>query len=152
MTPLTKINNQIFVSALPKTRDLPCLKEMGIKHVINLMMEPHNNNFVESFGINVLHIPVKNYSSPSISQIEQAISFIEEHHTEKILIHCWAGLGRTGTIVGCYLVKHEDMSPDKAIKHVRNLRPGSIETGAQEKIIHDYYNTIKPKSSFFRKK
>lgn len=142
MTPVTKIDNQIYVSALPKTRDWPFLKEIGIKHVINLMMEPHNNQFVETFGIKVFHVPVKNYSPPSMEQIEQVINFIEENRHDKILIHCWAGLGRTGTIVACYLIKHENMSADKAIKHIRNLRPGSVETKEQEKIINEYYHSI----------
>lgn len=142
MTPLTKINNRIFVSALPKTHDWKYLKEIGIKHVINLMMEPHNNSFVKTFGIDVIHIPVKNYSPPSLEQIDQAITFIETSGDDKILIHCWAGLGRTGTIVACYLVKHENMTSDEAIKHIRMLRPGSVETSEQELIIHKYSATI----------
>ena len=112
---ITQIDDQIIVSGMPKKNDWVVFKEIGIKHVVNLMMEPHNNEFVGSFGIKVLHVPVKNYSPPSIKQIEQILSFIEDHSQEKILIHCWAGLGRTGTIVACHFVKHHMMTPSKAI-------------------------------------
>ena len=25
---------------------------------------------------------------------------------KKVYVHCWGGVGRTGTVVGCYLVRH----------------------------------------------
>jgi protein-tyrosine phosphatase len=36
-----------------------------------------------------------------LDTIDQAI---EEGHT--VYVHCWGGVGRTGTVVGCYLVRH----------------------------------------------
>jgi atypical dual specificity phosphatase len=46
-------------------------------------------------------------------------------------VHCTAGLGRSGTMAAAYLVA-EGASADEAIATVRQLRPGSIETSAQE--------------------
>jgi ADP-ribosyl-[dinitrogen reductase] hydrolase len=46
-------------------------------------------------------------------------------------MHCYAGLGRTGTIAARLLVEH-GMRPDVAIAQVRKIRPGSIETLEQE--------------------
>ncbi|NXG55965.1 DUS23 phosphatase, partial [Hemiprocne comata] len=42
------------------------------------------------------------------------------------------GHGRTGTMLACYLVKAEKMSAGDAIREIRQLRPGSIETREQE--------------------
>lgn len=50
---------------------------------------------------------------------------------EKILIHCQAGRGRSGTIVAALLIAGGIAAAD-AINAVRKARPGAIETAAQE--------------------
>ncbi len=40
---------------------------------------------------------------------------------ERVYIHCWAGLGRTGTVVGCWLVRHE-LDQGDAIRTIEELR------------------------------
>ena len=49
---------------------------------------------------------------------------------ERVLIHCAAGLGRTG-MVAARLLTELGMSPADAIRRVRAARPGAIETEAQ---------------------
>ena len=49
-----------------------------------------------------------------------------------VLVHCRGGLGRAGTIAARLLVEL-GMPPVKAIKSVRAVRPGAIETRDQEK-------------------
>ena len=39
----------------------------------------------------------------------------------KVYVHCWGGIGRTGTVIGCWLVRHGS-SPEKAIGRIRRLR------------------------------
>ena len=39
----------------------------------------------------------------------------------KIYVHCLRGLGRTGIVIGCYLVRHGDTG-EKAIKNIASLR------------------------------
>lgn len=48
-----------------------------------------------------------------------------------VLVHCRAGLGRSGTIAARLLVER-GVAPDRAIQRIRQARPGAIETAAQE--------------------
>lgn len=51
---------------------------------------------------------------------------------EAVAVHCGGGLGRTGTVLSCYLLESgEELGAQEAIRRVRALRPGSVETPAQ---------------------
>lgn len=41
-------------------------------------------------------------------------------HRRKVYIHCWGGIGRTGTVVGCHLVRHGEQ-PKNAVAQVDKL-------------------------------
>ncbi|MGI9333443.1 MAG: protein-tyrosine phosphatase family protein, partial [Gammaproteobacteria bacterium] len=49
----------------------------------------------------------------------------------KVLLHCFAGLGRTGTIAARLLVEF-GAQPSKAIDTVRTARRGAVQTTSQE--------------------
>ena len=57
-------------------------------------------------------------------------------------MHCGAGMGRTGTMLACYLVG-KGYSFQDALAHVRQRRPGSVETLEQEGVIRDYAEYLK---------
>lgn len=49
-----------------------------------------------------------------------------EHEKGALAVHCKAGLGRTGTLIGCYAMKHFKFSAAAFIGWIRIARPGSI--------------------------
>jgi protein-tyrosine phosphatase len=57
--------------------------------------------------------------------------------SKMVYLHCHAGLGRTGTVVGCYLARHAMATGQSALDRITHLRraiPGSgrsPETKAQ---------------------
>jgi hypothetical protein len=61
----------------------------------------------------------------------------------KVLIHCHAGLGRTGLIIACYLLYSKfSKSPEEAIDFVREKRPKSIQTRNQVNYVYIYYDYL----------
>jgi atypical dual specificity phosphatase len=90
-------------------------------------------------GIEHFHLPVPDMTAPPREGIEKAVDFIRRQRGEgrPVLVHCGAGLGRTGTLLACYLVS-EGHDPEEAITEVRSARPGSVETMEQEQCIRDY--------------
>ncbi|CAD5220198.1 unnamed protein product [Bursaphelenchus okinawaensis] len=53
----------------------------------------------------------------------------------KIAVHCHAGLGRTGTLIACYLVMAEGMTASEALELVREKRPNSVQSMEQVVVV-----------------
>ena len=91
---------------------------------------------IEEFGFSVKHLPVRDFQPPTPEQIKDFVEFAKNARSEgkKLVVHCDAGIGRTGTLLACYLVS-KGYSATDAIKEVRMKRPGSIETIEQEEVV-----------------
>ena len=120
--------------AYPRTeRALAALSGSGVRLLINLHGRPHDPARLERHGLRELHLPVKDFAAPSPAQVERAVGAILEalEAGEAAAVHCGGGLGRTGTVLACYLASSEGLEAAEAVRQVRELRPGSVETPAQ---------------------
>lgn len=87
-----------------------------------------------------LHEPVTDMGVPTLEQLERVLEFIGSHVERggRVVVHCGAGYGRTGTVLACYLVRR-GCTAWEAIDQLRRIRPGSVETGKQETLVVEYY-------------
>ena len=74
-------------------------------------------------------------STPPDSIVNQ---FLEAAEAEKgaIAVHCKAGLGRTGSLIALYVMKHIGFPPADFIGWIRIARPGSI-LGQQQQYLNN---------------
>jgi atypical dual specificity phosphatase len=127
-------------SSRPRSEEaLGLLKKAGVTSILSLSEEPLSPGWLEKQGLSAQHLPVEDFTAPTLEQINSAVDFIKTGigNGEIVAVHCGAGLGRTGTILASFLVS-TGLSPQEAIETVRKQRPGSIETGEQEAVIAQY--------------
>jgi predicted protein tyrosine phosphatase len=126
-----------------KIKILPCksqaLLACRIRHIINLMeagetdkngqpfvpYEKDFKDFSKAKKIEALasRIPIKDVSIPTPKTMKAILDEIDSSISANrpVYIHCWGGRGRTGTVVGCYLVRH-GLTGREALKRIRELR------------------------------
>ena len=107
------------------------LLEEGINHFIDLtqdrdLLEPYDGILqAEAAKRDIVAVherhPIQDMSTPRTpEQMTGTLDAIDAalDSGEKVYLHCWGGVGRTGTVVGCWLVR-QGMTGDEALGQLR---------------------------------
>jgi hypothetical protein len=88
--------------------------EFGIEHFVDLTepdeLESYHHLVPESDGYTVSHFPIPDVGIPPKSMMIEILDDIDAA-IEKgriVYLHCRGGIGRTGTVIGCYFSRHGD--------------------------------------------
>jgi atypical dual specificity phosphatase len=121
----------------------------GIKTIVTIREVPLPRQwFSDGNSVDYFHLRVEDYGAPSLEEMDNIVDYIQQQISYKkpVMVHCAAGRGRTGTILAAYLIKKENLTADQAIKRIRSLRPGSIQSDRQELALDMYEKYIKSKT------
>jgi protein-tyrosine phosphatase len=94
-------------------------------------------NLYQRDGMGVIYLPMKDYSGTDIQLLSQSVDAALNiaRDGKNLVIHCHAGLGRTGLFAACMARRQLEFGAEEAIRWIRNLVPGSVESDEQEMII-----------------
>ena len=137
------IENKLAGSAIPTSiEEVQWAIEQGVKSIVTVREEPLDDECGQRSKLSSCHS--NDMGVPEFDDLGSAIDFIHNRITnnEPVMVHCLAGLGRTGTMLACYLIKYQKMSADEAIQKIREERPGSIQSFTQEEIIFQFAKSV----------
>ncbi len=116
------------------------LKEQGVTLLVNTTSGGYGTP-VLSEQFSVIHTPVANMTAPTVEQMDTIYHrYSTMNEAEVMAVHCVHGLGRTGLVLACLLGRSQGLGPEEAIREMRRLRPGSIESEEQEGFVRGYLN------------
>lgn len=117
------------------------LLDCGIQCVINLMepnerdhdgrpfvdYEPLLKRMAKTNGNSPMachRMPIRDLDVPSTEFMTKILDRIDAYLDENqfVYVHCWGGRGRTGTVVGCWLVRHSIAEGESALEKIQELR------------------------------
>ena len=117
------------------TQKLHSLLDAGVSVFIDLTEDGELNPYMEilgrdahSLGVAAQHQrrPIGALGVPTASAMISTLDAIDDALKSGVgvYLHCAGGVGRTGTVVGCYLVRH-GLTGVEALEHLARLRQGT---------------------------
>uniref|UniRef100_A0A7S4CTS7 Tyrosine specific protein phosphatases domain-containing protein n=1 Tax=Eutreptiella gymnastica TaxID=73025 RepID=A0A7S4CTS7_9EUGL len=118
-----KVDNTVILGACPMPWQVQKLAQMGVTGVVNCTDEYSGpiKQYTKA-GIKQLRIPTMDFHVPSMQHIDMALQFIKGQDG-MVYVHCKAGRGRAATVVACWLVSEQQLTPMEAQNKLKHIRP-----------------------------
>lgn len=114
------------------------LLDAGIRVFVDLTEEGELPSYYEflrdaaiggRFGVRYVRWPIADRAVPDDNEVCETLEMIERAVAagQPVFVHCWGGIGRTGTVIGCWLAQN-GYAGDAALQRLKELRDGCADS------------------------
>jgi protein-tyrosine phosphatase len=133
--------------------DLATMRDMGVVRLVLLVEDEELARWSDSrivalgqqAGIEVVRFPIRDGTAPTPEGMDAILAAVDEgRRAGDVAVACMGGVGRSGTVAACALVRAGRL-PQDALARVRDVRhPEAVETEAQEHLVRSYARDSTP--------
>jgi protein tyrosine/serine phosphatase len=140
-----KINDNLYRGAQPDAPGIQSLKRLGVKTIINLRKTNDVSKAEEAAartnGITFISVPMNGLGRPTAETVRQVLQIIDSTPSP-VFIHCEHGCDRTGTIIACYRIMHDQWPSEAALVEAERYGMSSLERG-MKRFVRDFAKALK---------
>ncbi len=120
---LQTVNENVLRGGQPTEEGFRNLAARGVKTIVDLRKRDDRSRaeekLVKSLGMRYVSIPMKGMHTPTEQQISRAMHVLRDESAAPVFVHCQRGADRTGVVVACYRIQHDNWDNPKALEEAR---------------------------------
>ena len=126
---LRAVDDRLWRGAAPTSEGYRGLAQAGVATVVDLRAEEgieHDVQTVTDLGMRLVRLPIRDGQTPTSEEVEAFLAAVNRSEGP-VFVHCGAGVGRTGAMVGAYRVAQGEASARAAVRQNLAVGPPSLE-------------------------
>lgn len=118
----------LWIGSKGDSANIVAARQRGIGLIVNCTRDiPHRVP-----GVRRLRVPVddaEDEGATFLAHLPRVISAIDHHLStgHGVLVHCYAGVSRSASVVAAYLMAREGLTPAQAMARIRRLKPETFQ-------------------------
>lgn len=113
-----RVSAEVYRCEQPEEKDIPHLRELGIRSILNLRHYNDHPKALENAGFTLLVQRMK-AGDLTLDDLVAALRLLR-NAPKPVLVHCWHGSDRTGSIIAAYRIVFQHWTREAALDELRH--------------------------------